>query len=80
MACKQRRCRVNASDLIKEFDVGNSAAEFDSDLENYFVETGTFRSVIEDRGDIIAGDKGTGKTAIYRVLKNTTAHMIAFLM
>lgn len=62
---------MDASALLKDFEIGNSVAEFDADLEKYFVETNTFRSVIEDRGDIIAGDKGTGKTAIYRVLKNT---------
>jgi hypothetical protein len=48
---------------------GTSVAEFDGDLEKYFIETATFREVISDQGDIISGDKGTGKTAIYRILK-----------
>ena len=59
-----------AKDLLKHVDLGASVAEFDTDLERYFIETDTFRSVVADKGDIIAGDKGTGKTAIYRVLKN----------
>lgn len=60
---------MRAQDLLNVTKFGNSVAEFDADLEQYFVETETFRSVIADAGDIIAGDKGTGKTAIYKVLK-----------
>ena len=44
-------------------------AEHDIDLERYFVETETFRSLVEDRVDVIAGDKGTGKTALFRILQ-----------
>lgn len=62
---------MEAANLVKIFDVGNSVAEFDADLEYYFVETDTFTSVIDDKVDVIAGDKGTGKTAIYRVLKKS---------
>jgi hypothetical protein len=60
-----------AVDLLRTVDAGNSVAEFDTDLEKYFVETETFRSVISGEKDIIAGDKGTGKTAIFRVLQNS---------
>lgn len=55
--------------LLRSLAVGSSVAEHDADLERYFVETTTFRQLVEDRGDIIAGDKGTGKTALYRILK-----------
>lgn len=56
-------------DLIRSMDIGNSVAEFDEHLQRYFVETETFRALIEGRADIIAGDKGTGKTALYRILQ-----------
>ena len=56
-------------DLLARLDLGNSVAEFDSDLKSYFVETQTFRALIKGDVDIIAGDKGTGKTALYRVLR-----------
>ncbi|MBW9214713.1 hypothetical protein KV102_07630 [Mumia sp. zg.B53] len=59
--------------LLSSLDVGSSVAEHDADLERYFVETATFRQLIEDRGDIVAGDKGTGKTALYRILKERYA-------
>jgi hypothetical protein len=56
-------------DVLRQLDLGSSVAEFDEALERYFVETATFRALVEDRGDIIAGDKGTGKTALYRILQ-----------
>lgn len=62
---------MKGKELVQLVSFGTSVAEFDTDLEQYFIETETFRAVIGDRGDIIAGDKGTGKTAIYRILKKS---------
>ncbi|HXX71824.1 MAG TPA: hypothetical protein VEI55_05985, partial [Candidatus Acidoferrum sp.] len=45
----------------------NSVAEFDDALDRYFIETEAFRGLAGDKADIIAGDKGTGKTALYKV-------------
>ena len=59
---------VRIKEVLQQLNLGNSVAEFDTELENYFVETETFRSLIDDKGDIIAGDKGTGKTALYKIL------------
>jgi hypothetical protein len=56
-------------ELVGSFDLGKSVAEFDEALETYFVETDAFRQLITDKIDIVAGDKGTGKTAIYRILQ-----------
>lgn len=53
---------------LQDLDFGNSVAEFDKQLEKYFVETQPFLDLIGGRRDIIAGDKGTGKTAIFKVL------------
>lgn len=61
-------------DLVKtalaKMDVGSSVAEQDTNLQNYFLETEPFRALIEDRCDIVAGDKGTGKTALFRSLRD----------
>jgi hypothetical protein len=65
--------RVKA--LLEMLDLGNSVAEFDEALERYFVETPTFRQFVSDRGDIVAGDKGTGKTALYRVFRKRYASL-----
>lgn len=55
-------------DVLDKLNLGNSVAEFDRDLKKYFVETQAFRSLISGDKDVIAGDKGTGKTALYKVL------------
>ena len=59
---------MKTGDIVRKLDLGNSVAEFDKELEKYFVETEPFRALIDDRADVIAGDKGTGKTALYRIL------------
>ena len=60
---------MNIQEVLGKLDWGNSVAEFDEELERYFVETDTFLALVEDKADIIAGDKGTGKTTLYKYLK-----------
>lgn len=60
---------VSVKEILRSLDIGNSVAEFDQSLEKYFVENEAFVSLVFDRTDIIAGDKGTGKTAVYRILQ-----------
>lgn len=62
-------------ELLRQLDLGKSVAEYDEALERYFVETEPFRALIENRADVIAGDKGTGKTAMYRILRKRYAHI-----
>jgi hypothetical protein len=64
---------VLVRDLLKQLSVGSSVAEHDEALERYFVETATFQALVEGEKDIIAGDKGTGKTALYRILQDRYA-------
>jgi hypothetical protein len=59
---------MKVRDLLGQLDLGNSVAEFDDSLERHFVETESFRALVSGRYDVIAGDKGTGKTALYRSL------------
>ncbi|HEV7351807.1 MAG TPA: hypothetical protein VGN74_01585 [Brevundimonas sp.] len=58
----------SVKELLKDLSFGGSVAEFDAHLKDYFLETHAFRELITDRKDIVAGDKGTGKTAIFKVL------------
>lgn len=67
--------QTDTRDVLSLLDVGNSVAEFDQSLEKYFVENEAFNSLISDRADIIAGDKGTGKTAVYRILQKRYASL-----
>jgi len=60
---------VLIKDILRELHLGASVAEHDEALEDYFIETETFRALVADRRDTIAGDKGTGKTALYRILQ-----------
>lgn len=62
-------------ELLQQLDLGKSVAEFDDALERYFVETEPFRALIEGRADVIAGDKGTGKTAMFRILRKRYAQI-----
>lgn len=55
--------------LLDALDLGNSVAEFDKDLERYFVENDAFYALIKDQADIVAGDKGSGKTALYKIIQ-----------
>src|ERR1019366_6409167 len=56
-------------DVLKAIRLGSSVAEFDEYLDDYFVETDTFTRLVSDRTDTISGDKGTGKTALFRILR-----------
>jgi hypothetical protein len=68
---------VLIKDILRELHLGASVAEHDEALEAYFIETETFRALVADRRDTIAGDKGTGKTALYRILKKRYPTLLA---
>jgi hypothetical protein len=55
-------------DLLRLLDLGDSAAETDAALERAFVTTEPFRRLVRGDVDIVVGDKGMGKTALYRIL------------
>lgn len=63
--------------LLEKLDLGNSVAESDAALDRYFVETQAFKDLVGDKGDVIAGDKGTGKTAMFRILLSRFATLEA---
>lgn len=67
--------KVTVKEVLRNLDLGSSVAEFDNSLEKYFVENEAFHAIVNDRADLIAGDKGTGKTAIYRILHKRYAGM-----
>jgi len=67
---------MKMKDVLKELNLGYSVAEFDEELENYFVETEPFRALINNRADVVAGDKGTGKTAIFVFCGNDTLQFL----
>ncbi|MEZ0447319.1 P-loop ATPase, Sll1717 family [Cellulomonas sp. ICMP 17802] len=58
----------SVADVLGKISLGSPVAEHDTALANYFIETDTFRRLITNGGDTVAGDKGTGKSALYRIL------------
>jgi hypothetical protein len=60
---------MRRKDALQQLNLGQSVAEFEDDLSRYFVETEPFRALIHGRSDIVAGDKGTGKSALFRILR-----------
>lgn len=59
--------------ILQQLDLGSAVAEYDSALERYFIETPAFRAFLSGKYDVVAGDKGTGKTALYRIVKERSA-------
>lgn len=61
---------MKAKEVLSAMDIGNSVAEFDIQLQSYFLETQIYKDFIKDKYDILSGDKGTGKTAIYKIVRD----------
>jgi hypothetical protein len=58
-------------DLLKTISFGARVAEEETaELAKYFVETDQWARVIKGEIDIVRGDKGAGKSAIYSLLMN----------
>jgi hypothetical protein len=55
-------------EVLSKLEFGNPVAEFDQGLSQYFLETDTYLTLMAGNVDMIAGEKGTGKTAIYQHL------------
>jgi hypothetical protein len=65
---------MNIRDALQKLDFGNSVAEYDKGLQDYFLITQSYLALVNDDADLIAGDKGTGKTAIFQHLKRNFAN------
>lgn len=61
----------SARELLKCVDFGEDVAENERRLGQYFVNTAAFEDVVDDRVDLITGPKGSGKTAIFRLLSDS---------
>jgi hypothetical protein len=56
--------------LLRGLNLGSSIAEQDDQLEAARIDTSAFHDLVEDRVDLILGTKGSGKTALYRIIVN----------
>jgi len=55
-------------EILTQLSLGKSVAERDSRLDSYFIDTYPFHLLVTAERDIIAGDKGAGKTALHNFL------------
>ncbi len=56
------------AELLQQFDVGASIAEDDDLIYECRVETAVFSDLLADKLDIVKGTKGSGKTALFRLI------------
>lgn len=56
------------SALLRGLDLGSSVAESDTVLESARIETSAFSDLLNDRVDLIPGTKGSGKSALFRII------------
>lgn len=60
-------------DLLRQLSFGSQVAEDEvQELANYFVETYQWDQIANGKLDIIRGEKGAGKSAIYSLLTTKT--------
>src|SRR6266851_2135653 len=65
----ERMAAMNRLDLLKQMSFGSQVAEDEvSALASYFVETNQWARIANGEIDIIRGEKGAGKSAIYSLL------------
>lgn len=55
---------MNKIEILQKIDLGNSIAEYDDNIAQYYITTQPALDLINDRYDIIKGVKGSGKTAM----------------
>jgi hypothetical protein len=61
---------MNKIDILRGSTFGSRIAEDEQDaLQSYFVETEHWRKVISGSVDVVYGPKGSGKSAIYQLLR-----------
>lgn len=61
------------ADILARLELGSSVAENDDNLEAYFVPTVAMDDFVSDRYDLIRGAKGSGKSAILRIVSRNQA-------
>ena len=54
--------------MLSDISFGDPVAEHDVELRHYFVATRAFNEIIADKHDLVLGIKGSGKSAIHRIL------------
>ena len=59
---------------IRQIDFGEIDGYGDPNLEKYFLDNGYWSKVIDSNVFFVVGKKGTGKSAIYRMIEQASLH------
>ena len=62
---------------IDELDFGDSAADHEASLSNYFYQNQLFEEACEPRICLVLGEKGAGKSAIWRMMRDKSQEISA---
>lgn len=65
-------------DLFSKVDFGDIDANADPNLDKYFIDNGYWNSIIDSPIYYVIGKKGTGKSALYKMLEKMRL-LMAFL-
>lgn len=68
--------RTTCLTLLQSLDIGAPVAEDDALLYDARVETSVFSDLVLDKVDIIRGTKGSGKSALYRLIADYHEHFL----
>jgi hypothetical protein len=69
---------MNKHDILAATTFGQRIAEDEADaLVSYFVETDQWRKVLSGQVDVVYGPKGSGKSALYSLLRKKVDYLLA---
>lgn len=60
--------KMEKKEILERLNLGSSVAENDENLESYFIPTVALDDFLNDRYDLVRGAKGSGKSAILRMV------------
>jgi hypothetical protein len=70
MGCGEALAMISKQEIVKTLTLGSWVAEEEIDfIKTYFVETDVWEQLHKDKCDIVLGTKGSGKSALYLLLK-----------
>lgn len=68
---------MNKLDILKNMNIGNGVTEQEAEhIQQFFVETDQWRRILKGEYDIIFGQKGSGKSALFSFLNEKEYEMI----
>ena len=75
---EQYAMNLTKREVLLDLSFGQRIAEDEADtLVAYFVETDQWRKIISGEADVVYGPKGSGKSALYSLLRSKRKELLA---